>query len=1054
MFNEGISRSGESSAFRRGASLSTLLLLVLCLQSAGFSTYARSRFSPQTPVQTHVAVAANAPTITLLETGKPVESEILGGQSQSYQIILTAGQAVFVSIQQGGIDLFERVSAPEGNLVAEFDSEFRPQESDQLGFVAGTAGAYLLEVNAKVKDAVGRYEIQLGEIRAATQRDRLLDLAHRLNTKSVITFRLGKYDEAIQLSVSALKAAEEAGEPDDVYLGYLLTQLGYMQREKGEYTKAESTLQRALAINEKRLGPEHPQTVHSAICLGLVYLSKNDYQKAERLLQTGIDSREKVLGADHPILAFQLLNLGSLHLNLGDLQQAENDFHHALAITEKLLDPYDPVKPAALTNLGWLYINRKDYERAEACEQQALSIYQETRGLDHPLLVSPLMNLGVIAHARKDYPRALEFYFRALPISEKVLGPEHISVGTLLNNIANIYKAKGDYPKALELQQRALKIAEKSGGPYHILTLVSLGNMANLYRVEGDIANAVAFQKRLDERLETALSLNLAIGSERQKLAYFNSLSERTDRTISLHIDFAPGEPAAAELAALVLLQRKGRILDVMSASLTALRERFTAEDQKLLDELNSTTAQLAKLALSGTDQPEEHQDQLQALEKQKEKLEAAISERSAEFRVQTQPVTLAAVQAAIPEGAALIEFASYRPFDPRLVGNQYGEPRYVAYILRRDREVRWQQLGAARDVDSAVSSLRLALRDPQRKDVRQLARAVDERIMQPLRASFGDSTRLLISADGQLNLIPFEALIDEHGKYLVERYSITYLTSGRDLLRLQVARKGREGPLLVANPSFGEPPTDQAVAVTNRTSSGIRRHSVTSGHSLSEVYFAPLASTDLEGRAIKRLFPDATLLNGEQATESALKRTRAPDILHIATHGFFLQDSKTLAEEAAGTRGISASVKLENPLLRSGLALADANLRREGADDGILTAMEASGLNLWGTQLVVLSACDTGLGEVRNGEGVYGLRRAFMLAGAESLVMSLWPTSDRAARELMTHYYQNLKVGMGRGEALRVVQLEMLKQYPHLHPFYWANFIQAGEWANLQGTR
>jgi CHAT domain-containing protein len=162
---------------------------------------------------------------------------------------------------------------------------------------------------------------------------------------------------------------------------------------------------------------------------------------------------------------------------------------------------------------------------------------------------------------------------------------------------------------------------------------------------------------------------------------------------------------------------------------------------------------------------------------------------------------------------------------------------------------------------------------------------------------------------------------------------------------------------------------------------------------------------------------------------------------LHLATHGFFLENS-------------ADKTKIENPLLRSGLAFAGANARSGDKDDGILTAMEASGLNLWGTKLVVLSACDTGLGEIHNGEGVYGLRRSFVLAGAESVVMSMWPVSDYVTRELMTNYYKNLKNGMGRGEALRQVQLEMIKRPNRRHPFYWASFIQSGEWANLDGHR
>jgi CHAT domain-containing protein len=125
-----------------------------------------------------------------------------------------------------------------------------------------------------------------------------------------------------------------------------------------------------------------------------------------------------------------------------------------------------------------------------------------------------------------------------------------------------------------------------------------------------------------------------------------------------------------------------------------------------------------------------------------------------------------------------------------------------------------------------------------------------------------------------------------------------------------------------------------------------------------------------------------------------------------------------------------------------------------KGGDDGILTALEAAGLNLWGTKLVTLSACDTGVGEVKNGDGVYGLRRSFVLAGAETLVMSLWPVSDYVTRELMTAYYKELKQGLGRSEALRKVQLHMLKRPDRVHPFYWASFIQSGEWANLDGKR
>jgi CHAT domain-containing protein len=181
-------------------------------------------------------------------------------------------------------------------------------------------------------------------------------------------------------------------------------------------------------------------------------------------------------------------------------------------------------------------------------------------------------------------------------------------------------------------------------------------------------------------------------------------------------------------------------------------------------------------------------------------------------------------------------------------------------------------------------------------------------------------------------------------------------------------------------------------------------------------------------------------VLVGRHATKASLKSVSAPGILHIATHGFFLNDA-------------GAAKHVENPLLRSGLALAGANLNKGGNENGILTALEASSLDLWGTRVVTLSACETGVGEVKNGEGVYGLRRSFFLAGAETLVMSLWPVSDRITREMMTSYYTGLKQGLGRGEALRRAQLNILKRKGRRHPFFWASFIQSGQWKNLDGN-
>jgi len=312
---------------------------------------------------------------------------------------------------------------------------------------------------------------------------------------------------------------------------------------------------------------------------------------------------------------------------------------------------------------------------------------------------------------------------------------------------------------------------------------------------------------------------------------------------------------------------------------------------------------------------------------------------------------------------------------------------------------------------------------------------------MGPVQASLGDATRLLVSPDGYLHLVPFEALIDDQDHYLIERYAIGYLTSGRDLLRMQVARASRSDPVIIADPLFGEPAAPPVTTNAQRTAE--RRRAVTIDDEGGTMYFAPLSATAGEAQAIKALFPKARLLMGRQATKATLAQVEAPQILHIASHGFFLGEARAQAQ-----------AKIENPLLRAGLALAGANLHQQPRDDGILTALEASSLNLWGTRLVTLSACDTGVGEVRNGEGVYGLRRAFVLAGAETLVTSLWPVSDYIARDMMTAYYTGLRAGLGRGEALRKAKLAMLARKGRQHPFFWASFVQSGEWASLDGRR
>jgi CHAT domain-containing protein/Tfp pilus assembly protein PilF len=932
----------------------------------------------------------------------------------------------------------------------------------------GLAGLY--RAQGKYADAEPLYKRALGIYEKALGEDHP-DTAATLNNLALLYVSQGKYRDAEPLYKRALGIYEKALGEDHPDTATTLNNLAGLYYEQGKYRDAEPLFRRSLDINEKARGKDHPQTAQCLNNLALLYYSQGKYVEAEPLYRRSREIREKALGKDHPDTAYSLNNLAALYRAQGKYADAEPLYRRALEIREKAQGKDHPATALSLNNLAALYRAQGKYADAEPLLKRSREIREKALGKDHPDTAHSLNNLGLLYASQGKYAEAERLYKLALDIREKALGKDHPDTANSLNNLGLLYASMGKDAEAEPLYKLALDIREKALGNDHPDTIQSLDNLAALYTAKGNLVQAVKFQSRANAASERDLARNLVIGSERQKLAYLATLSAQTDRTIFLHLHSAPDDPAPGALAATLILQRKGRALDATSQNLNALRSRFNAEDQALLDRLTETRSQIARLVLRGPQKMTigQHRDRIKEFEDQADKDEADISRRSSEFRAQFLPVTLEAVLKAIPPDSALIEFASYRPFNATpLKGDEtYGKPRYVAYVLRREGGIKWKELGEAKSIDTAIAEFRKALRDPKSVGVKRLARAVDAKVFQPLRPLLGNVSRLLISPDRSLNLIPFAALVDERGRYAVERYSISYLTSGRDLLRLQVARECRGGPLVVAAPDFGRRSQVEAAPLEKqeKDTSEVEVKADSARPAIGEFYFPPLPHAEREGEALRALLPDSTLLTKDQATKAALGQVRSPKLLHIATHSFFLEDQRLTL---AGERGAQAlpddperamqrlersGVRIESPLLRSGLALAGANEYKED-DNGIMTALEVTGLNLWGTKLVALSACDTGVGEVKNGDGVHGLRRALVLAGAETQVMSLWAVSDKATRGLMVSYYQMLQRGQGRGEALRRAQLEMLKNVKWRHPYYWASFIQSGEWANLEGER
>jgi CHAT domain-containing protein/tetratricopeptide (TPR) repeat protein len=983
---------------------------------------------------------------TVLRSGVQVERTLGAKDTHEYQLALPAGESARLVVEQRGIDVVVRVESPHGAL--EFDDEQRPTAGETLVIVAEESPVRLA-IEPAVGSATGQYAIHFTDVRPASPEDlarqdvqRLRTAARRLNSRQNSTDAAALLEQAVSI------AERTASDPErDALVGLTLLDLGGVYINLRDHEREEQVLTRAETILGNTLGADHPRTALASMRLGLAYQQSGRRLEAEKRLQQALQTTERTLGPDHLQVASVLVPLGLVLEGAGDLEKAEAVERRAMRIVEKNGETDSLIYANLLNNLGTVYLSRRDFGRAGELFERTLAL-DERLGPDSYWVAVALQNLGIVARQQKDYARARDYYERSLAIRLKVLGPDHEEIAPILNNLALVYRDEGNIAKSIETHLRALAIWEKTSGPYSGGTMTSLGNLARTYAAIGDAAHALEYQRRADEVLEEQLSFNLAIGSERQKLAFVDNVSERTDRTISLHLDLAPGNANAAALAALVLLQRKGRVLDAMTDTIAPLRQHVAdRREQELLDARGRTVARLAQLVLDGREKmpADEYVRTIKRLEEEKETIESALSEHSAEFRASSERVTLDAVQHAIPGDAVLVEYAVFRPFDPQASRNAdaYGAPHYAAYVVRSSGSPEGIDLGDARRIDALVDRLRPALADPSRADVTALSRAVAQVILDPIRPLLAESGRLLIAPDGQLDLIPFEVLADARNHFLIEQYSITYLTSGRDLLRMRVPRPPGRGPIVLADPAFGPPATADAGAngsTSPRAGAGPPRD------------FPRLAGTAEEAREIQRLFPDVRVLTGGDATKGSLTQAHAPRMLHIASHGFFLGPASSPDAVPSGWNAGGAAAN--HPMLRSGIALAGANRPGASAGWGILTALEASNLDLWGTELVTLSACDTGGGTVRNGEGVYGLRRAFFLAGAETLVMSLWPVSDYVTRQIMTAFYTALKQGLGRGDALRRVQLAMMKRPGRRHPFYWASFIEAGDWNGLRHAR
>jgi MYXO-CTERM domain-containing protein len=832
-------------------------------------------------------------------------------------------------------------------------------------------------------------------------------VAKSLNNLAGFYWERGEYGRAQPLYERALTIREQTLSPNHLDVAMTLDHLAGLYCDQGAYTKAEPLYRRALAIREKALGPDDLVVATSLNGLALLYDDQGAYGKAEPLYRRALAIREKALGPDDPLVATCLNNLASLYHQQGSYERAETLHRRALAIRERVLPP-DHSVAVSLGHLATLHREQGAYERAEPLYVRALEISKKMLGPAHPQVGSLLNNLALLYHDQGAHEKAEPLYRQALAISREVLGPDHPQIAAGLNNLAKLRHEQGAYEDARTLYVRALTVYEGVFGQEHPQVASILENFAVLYEDQGDHDQAVGFYRRSLDITEASLGRTLTVADESRRLAYAATLSGSLHHMLSLHLRAAPTHDGIADLALTALLRRKNRVQELVTQSTGALRRSLPEGDRHLLDDLSGVDSRIAVLSNRERDEitTDAFARQVDELQQQRDQLWSKLAKHSAAVDALDYPVTIEDVQQTLSVGrvgGVLIEFAHYAPQhdDTGVRVRKHGlqpPPRYAAYLVFPDR-FDWVDLGPAAPIDEHIKVFRKAFQTKQ-----AIPTDLYDAVMRPIVEKLGSTHRLILAPAGTLSLVPFGALYDGE-RYLVEKYDLRYVTTGRDML---------------------DPPASSAVTTTPVTI-------------VANPTGAFLPDAETEADFLAGFFPDTRVLRGKQATETNVRTVERPFILHMATHGFF--------GEARNER--------DNPMFRSGLYLADieeVEVDRE-LDDGQLTAYEVSGMDLRGTQLVVLSACETGLGAAVKAEGkelmsegVSGLRRAFAMAGARTMVMSLWAVSGVTAQTTMEAYYRKLAEGLGPGEAMQAVQLEMLRTKEHAHPKDWAAFIVSGD--------
>ena len=847
---------------------------------------------------------------------------------------------------------------------------------------------------------------------------------------------------------------------------------------QGRFAKAISAASEVADIRKRILGEQHPAYASSLHNLALLHMRLGEYVRAERLYIEAQNVLKRSVGEKHFDYATSLQNLALLYSSMGDYVRAESYFVQSHEILKQALGERHPSYATSLINLAGLYSGMGELSRAEPLYILACDIYKQVYGERHPSYATAVNSLAGLYRRMGNAERAEPLFLHACDIYRKALGEKHPDYATSLSDLARLYHGVKQYLRAEKLYIQCRDIFRQSLGENHPLYAVNSNSLAFLYMEMGEVAKAEPLFRQSLAITRRSLEATAVVQSERQQLAMRQSLRYQLDGYVSLGID---SDQNAQNVFSEVLMW-KGSTLVRQRGMRLAADDPAVAESFVDLQRVAAQLATLSRAAPIDTTQRASWRTQISDLTHGMERAEAELSTKSAAFRLATKEITLDELLTALPRDAVLVDYLEFTRSTPsKSEGeNAGGERQLAAFVIRHSERsedrVRVLGLGPAAPVGAAIDAWRPTFgMDPAGAAAGKQLRMT---VWEPLLAFVKDANTILVSTDGVLGRLPLGALPGrEPGKYLLEDHRIAMLPVPQLLPALVNAERERALPheLLL----LGDIDYDGAGTAAKRKQP--RRPGAPSRAPSADKLFGPLPNTAGEIATIEKLFSnlfdvkpnDPCSLVKLQADEKRF-RELGPQYrhLHLATHGFFAgaEHASALGSPSVGLdRSAIADRELSlaghSPGLLSGLALAGANLEPTAdKDDGILTAQEIGVMNLGGVETVVLSACDTGLGETAGGEGLLGVQRAFQVAGARTTVASFWKVDDLVTRFLMERFYRNLwEKDLSRLDALREAQIYILRhpeeirgvdplQSPvksHLRtsPRYWAAFSLSGDW-------